>query len=79
MEPRALERSPSRRAKTELERARDIRFEPVAAVVAGAFLGWGAIFLKATLTEAIGGDPGYILMVAAVIAAAWVGGPRRPA
>ena len=74
MEPRDLDRSPSRRAKTELERARDVRFEPVAAVVAGAFLGWGAIFLKATLTEAIGGDPGYILLVAAVIAAAWVGG-----
>ena len=74
MEPDALERSPSRRAKTELERARDIRFEPVAAAVAGAFLGWGAIFVKATLTEAIGGDPGYIVLVAAVIAAAWVGG-----
>jgi PAS domain S-box-containing protein len=67
-------RAASRRAKTELERARDIRFEPVAAIVAGAFLGWGAIFIKATITEAIGGDPGYIVLVAAVIAAAWVGG-----
>ena len=67
-------RAASRRAKTELERARDLRFGSVGALVAGAFLGWGAIFIKATITEAIGGDPGYIVLVAAVIAAAWVGG-----
>lgn len=67
-------RSASSRAKTELERARDVRLAPVAAVAAGAFIGWGAIFAKATLAEAIHGDPGYILLMAAVIVAAWFGG-----
>lgn len=67
-------RSASARAKTELERARDIRLAPVAAAMAGAFIGWGSIFAKATLAEAIHGDPGYIVLMAAVITAAWVGG-----
>lgn len=67
-------RSASTRAKTELERARDVRLAPVGAAAAGAFIGWASIFAKATLAEAIQGDPGYIVLMAAVITAAWVGG-----
>ena len=67
-------RSASTRAKTELERARDIRLGPVGAAAAGAFIGWASIFAKATLAEAIQGDPGYIVLMAAVITAAWFGG-----
>lgn len=74
MDERAPGRSASTRARTELERARDIRLAPVGAAVAGALIGWGAIFAKATLIEAIRGDPGYIALMAGVIVAAWVGG-----
>lgn len=74
MDTGAPGRSASTRAKTELERARDIRLEPLGAALAGGFLGWAGIFVKATMAEAIAGDPGYILLMAAVIAAAWIGG-----
>lgn len=74
MDARSPGRSASARARTELERARDIRLGPVAGAAAGAFVGWAAIFLKATLVEAIDGDPGYIVLTAAVITAAWFGG-----
>lgn len=74
MDDQAPGRSAARRARAELERARDIRLAPVGAAIAGALIGWGAIFLKAMLVEAIDGDPGYIVLMAAVIAAAWVGG-----
>ncbi|MGK2850964.1 MAG: ATP-binding protein [Candidatus Limnocylindrales bacterium] len=74
MDDRAPGRSASTRARTELERARDIRLAPVGAAIAGALIGWGAIFLKAMLVEAIDGDPGYIVLTGAVIVAAWVGG-----
>jgi PAS domain S-box-containing protein len=64
----------SSRAKSELEHARDVRLGPWAGLAAGAFVGWLAIFLKASLNEALGGDSGYILLVAASVVAAWVGG-----
>jgi PAS domain S-box-containing protein len=64
----------SRRAKSELAHARDVRLGPWAGLVAGAFVGWAAIFLKASINEALGGDSGYILLVAASVVAAWVGG-----
>ena len=67
-------RSASTRAKTELERARDIRLGPLAAAAVGAFIGWATIFAKATLAEAIQGDPGYIILMVAVVSAAWFGG-----
>ena len=73
----AARRVPGRasgRAKSELERARDVRFEPGPRWSRAASCGRGAIFPKATLTESIGGDPGYILLMAAAIAAAWFGG-----
>lgn len=74
MDARAPGRSASARARTELERARDVRLSPIAAAAAGAFIGWAAIFVKATVVEAIDGDPGYTVLMAAVIAAAWFGG-----
>lgn len=74
MDDQAPGRSASTRARTELERARDIRLAPVGAAIAGALIGWGAIFFKAMLIEAIDGDPGYIVLMGAVIVAAWVGG-----
>jgi len=63
-----------RRARSELARARDIRLGPWASIAAGAFVGWLAIFLKAAIADVIPGDSGYILLTAASIAAAWIGG-----
>ena len=62
------------RAKTELARARDIRLGSGQAVLAGLFIGWAAIALKAGLNEALQGDTGYILLMAATVLAAWFGG-----
>ena len=44
------------------------------AVAVGALVGIGAIAAKMALGELTGGDTGYILLVAAVILAAWIGG-----
>ncbi len=64
----------SRRATSELALARDVRLGPWASLIAGAFIGWLAIFAKAALSEAVGDDSGYILLMAAAVAAAWIGG-----
>lgn len=64
----------STRARLELSVARDFRILGVKAIVAGIFIGWCGIFLKSMLNEAIGGDSGYILLVPAVIVAAWSSG-----
>ncbi len=66
--------SASRRAKTELEHARDVRLTSIGAVVAGAFLGWLAVFAKALVLEATATESGYIIPIATVMLAAWVGG-----
>jgi len=57
-----------------LERARNIRLTPIGGAAVGVFFGWASIFLKTTGAEAIQGDPGYIVLMAAVVAAAWFGG-----
>jgi K+-sensing histidine kinase KdpD len=70
-------RSPARaagRAKTELDRARDIRFGSWSALIAGLFIGWAAIALKAMFNQLIDGETGYILLMAAAVLAAWFGG-----
>jgi PAS domain S-box-containing protein len=64
----------ARRARSELQQARDLRYTSLAAIAAGAFLGWAAVFAKAFVLEATGTESGYILLVATVIVAAWVGG-----
>ena len=74
MDTRAPGRTAATRAKTELERARDVRLEPLAAALAGAFIGWAGIFIKATIAEAMAEDPGYIVLVGSVVVAAWIGG-----
>jgi PAS domain S-box-containing protein len=62
------------RAKGELARAQDIRFGGIAAVGAGVFIAWCAVALKATLNESVGGEMGYILLMAAAVVSAWFAG-----
>jgi signal transduction histidine kinase len=64
----------SGRAKGEIARVRDVRFGPGQAVLAGIFIGWVGIATKAALNEAIGGDTGYIILMAGAVLAAWAGG-----
>jgi signal transduction histidine kinase len=64
----------SGRAKGEIARVRDVRFGPGQAILAGIFIGWVGIATKAALNEAIGGDTGYILLMAGAVLAAWAGG-----
>ena len=64
----------SGRAKGEIARVRDVRFGPGQAILAGVFIGWVGIATKAALNEAIGGDTGYIILMAGAVLAAWAGG-----
>ena len=57
-----------------VERALSVRIGPVGSLVVGIAVAWGAIFLKAMLNEFIDGETGYILLMAAVVVAAWFGG-----
>jgi PAS domain S-box-containing protein len=62
------------RARTQITRALDVRFGTVQSVLAGLFLGWLAIATKAAFNEAISSDTGYVLLMAAAVLAAWLGG-----
>lgn len=62
------------RAKGEIERARDIRFAPGYAVLAGLGIAVAALASKAALDQFALGDTGYILLMAAAVLAAWLGG-----
>lgn len=62
------------RAKGELDRARDVRFGAGQSFLAGLFIGWAAVAAKAAVNEAVDGDSGYILLMAATVLAAWYGG-----
>jgi PAS domain S-box-containing protein len=64
----------SGRAKGELARARDVRFGTGQSILAGLFIGWLGIATKAAINEAVGDNTGYILLMAAAVLAAWVGG-----
>jgi signal transduction histidine kinase len=64
----------SGRAKGEIARVRDVRFGVGQAILAGIFIGWLGIATKAALNEAIGGDTGYIILMAAAVLASWFGG-----
>ena len=71
----AVTRAPlSERARAELIRARDVQVSGVRAVALGLGTAALAIAAKVVLGELAGGDTGYILLVAAVIGAAWNGG-----
>ena len=62
------------RAKSEIARARDLRLETGQAIIAGLFIAWLAIAIKASLNEVVGGNTGYIILTAAAVLAAWIGG-----
>lgn len=64
----------SRRVRAELVRARDVKVGGLRAVGVGVVAAAIAIVAKVALGELAGGDTGYILLVAAVIGAAWNGG-----
>ena len=63
-----------RRSEDGLERALTFEVGPFAALLIGLAVAWGAIFLKAMLNELIDGSTGYILLMAGVVLAAWMGG-----
>ncbi len=64
----------SGRTRGPIARALDVRVGPVQAVLIGLFLGWLAIATKAAINEAISSDTGYVLLMAAAVLAAWLGG-----
>jgi PAS domain S-box-containing protein len=66
-------RSASQRAIAEFVQARDVRLTGSRAVVAGVAMGALAVVAKSLILEAFG-DPGYVVLVAAVVASAWLGG-----
>jgi PAS domain S-box-containing protein len=73
------EESAARAAATWRARARSLhsRATPLVGprtIAAGAIIGLAAITAKVALGGVAGGDTGYILLVAAVILAAWIGG-----
>jgi PAS domain S-box-containing protein len=68
-------RTRSARALAERVHARDLRLEGGRAILAGAALGALAVAAKVILVVQVR-DPGYVLMLAAVVVAAWIGGVR---
>lgn len=66
-------RSASRSALAELTQARDAPLTRGRAILAGAALGALAVLAK-SITEQAVTHPGYIILMASIIAAAWVGG-----
>ncbi|MBA2702125.1 MAG: PAS domain-containing protein [Chloroflexi bacterium] len=64
----------SRRPQGDFERALDRRFGLVGSVVVGIAVGWAAIALKASLNELFGNETGYIVLIASIVLAAWLGG-----
>jgi len=71
--PGRSSRAPNR-AKDEVAQARDIRLETGQAIIAGIFIGWLGIATKAAINEAVGTNSYYVLLMAAAVLAAWVGG-----
>jgi PAS domain S-box-containing protein len=71
--PGSSARAPDR-AKDEVARSRDIRLETGQAIIAGIFIGWLGIATKAAINEAVGTNSYYVLLMAAAVLAAWVGG-----
>jgi PAS domain S-box-containing protein len=64
----------SGRAKGEIARARDVRFDTGQSILAGLFIGWVGIATKAAINEAVNDNTGYIVLMAAAVLAAWFGG-----
>ena len=66
-------RRASQRAMADLARASNVRLTGAWAALAGLGIGALAVLGKALLVEALS-DPGYVLLLAGVIVAAWIGG-----
>ena len=66
---------PGRRPWQELPRSRDMPLGPVSAIAAGVGIAILAVGVKGLIRETLG-DPGYILLMGAVVTAAWLGGIR---
>ena len=71
--PIAGARSPDR-AQDAFGRARDVRLPTTQAILAGIFIAWLAVAVKASLNEIVDANTGYIILMAAAVVAAWVGG-----
>jgi PAS domain S-box-containing protein len=65
--------TPGRQA-TAFDRARDVRLPTSQAILAGIFIAWLAVAIKASLNEIVGANTGYIVLMAAAVLAAWIGG-----
>ena len=64
----------SGRAKGEIDGARDVRLQTGQSILAGLFIAWLAVAIKASLNEIVGANTGYIVLMAAAVVAAWIGG-----
>jgi hypothetical protein len=64
----------TQRAREELGRIRGVRFKGLSAVVAGIAIGAAATAARLAADEFIGTEPGYFLLVAAAVLAAWYSG-----
>lgn len=62
------------RAGNAFHRARDVRLPTSQAILAGIFIAWLAVAVKASLNEVVGANTGYIVLMAAAVLAAWIGG-----
>ena len=71
---RGVAEGTSGRAQGQITQALDVRFGTGQSVLVGLFLGWLAIATKAAINEAISSDTGYVLLMAAAVLAAWLGG-----
>lgn len=71
--PRAGTRAPDR-PQNAFDRARDVRLPTSQAVLAGIFIAWLAVAVKASLNEIVAANTGYIVLMAAAVLAAWIGG-----
>jgi PAS domain S-box-containing protein len=73
-QPRAAGARAPDRAQGAFDRARDVRLPTGQAVLAGIFIAWLAVAFKASLNEIVAANTGYIVLMAAAVLAAWVGG-----
>ena len=64
----------SGRAKGEIDRERDVRLQTGQSILAGLFIAWLAVAIKASLNEIVGANTDYIVLMAAAVVAAWIGG-----
>ena len=71
--PRAGTRAPDRPGNA-FDRARDVRLPTSRAILAGIVIAGLAVAIKVSLNEIVGANTGYIVLMAAAVLAAWIGG-----